>query len=293
MKVIPPDLLAIYQAAGDTIVDAVRIERPDGTIYTLTAHDRNAVLATGPGDADETYLCRPGYELSQLVSTAGLAVDNAEFRFLEDSDFFSRLDMLAGKLDDSAALLIQYAWKNPAAGVHVLKAGWLGNLKPRRAEFVAEFRDLRQPLQANATWVTQKTCRWRLGSTALPDGLCGVDLEPFTFTGTVESGATQYGFTDSGLVQAADYFGNGLLTWLTGPNAGVPPVKVRSFEAGGEVGFVLPMIFPVGVGDTFSIVAGCRMRHAEDCVVKFDNGRRFGGEKDAPTPDEALSPQLQ
>jgi uncharacterized phage protein (TIGR02218 family) len=290
MKDIAPDLLAHYLAAGDTICDAVRIERRDGTVYTLTAHDRNVVLDVGSGD--ETYLCTPGYELSQLVSTAGLAVDNADFRFLADNAFFNRADMLAGLLNGASALLLQYAWKDPAAGVHILKAGWLGNLKPRRAEFVAEFRDLRQPLQFNTTWVTQATCRNRLG-----DSRCGVDLEPFTFADEVTALGSSYAFTAAGLTQDADYFGNGVLTWLTGANASIE-AKVRSFEAG-VVTFLLPMLFPIVEGDTFSIVAGCRKRHehsgTSDCRDKFDNLLNFNGEPsdDKPSPDEALNPQTE
>lgn len=289
MKTIAAGLLAEYQADGDTIADAVRIQRQDGTVYRLTAHDRNVTLDVGPGD--ELYLASPGYELSQLVSTAGLAVDNAEFRFLAESGFFSRADMLAGRLDVASVLLLQYSWKTPSAGVHILKAGWLGNLKPRRAEFVAEFRDLRQALQFNTTWVTQPTCRNELG-----DALCTVDLGPYTFGGTVGSVGSQRLFTDTGLVQADDYFGNGLLTWLTGDNEGIT-CKVRNFTIGGAVELFFPMIFTVQPGDTFSIVAGCRKRHARspalsDCRDKFgSNHINFNGEWNRPNPDEAIAPQ--
>lgn len=288
MRVIAPALLAEYQAQGDTIVDAVRIARPDGEVYRLTSHDRNVTLDVGSGD--EVYLAQPGYELSQLVSTAGLSVDNAEFRFLADGGFFNRADMHAGRFNGSSALLLQYAWKNPGAGVHILKAGWLGDLKPRRAEFIAEFRDLRQALQFNTTWITQPTCRNELG-----DELCGVDLGPFTFAGAVDSIASQREFLSGDLDQADDYFGNGVLTWLTGDNAGIR-CKVRDY-APGQVELFFPCIFTIQPGDTFSIVAGCRKRHARapehsDCRDKFANHLNFNGEWNRPSPDESLNPQV-
>ena len=286
MRTIAAPLLAHFLSGTHRIAHGIRIERRDGLVFGLTDSDMSATIDS------VVYDSRPGFELTSLVSNAGLAVDNAEATFLPDVSIFTRLDILAGRWDGASFVIFQYDWKNPGDGVHILKAGWLGNLKPRRQAFVTELRDLRQPLQFNATRVTQPTCPYRLGSTGHPHGFCMVDLEPFTFTGTVGTVASQYQFTDAGLVQADDYFGNGELTWLTGLNAGIS-AKVRAFAVGGIVTFELPMVFPIDDGDAFSIVAGCRKRFAEDCRDKLGNQLNFGGQKDRPNPDESLRPTTE
>ena len=86
-----------------------------------------------------------------------------------------------------------------------------------------------------------------------------------------------------------DYFGEGLMTWNTGANAGLTQ-KVRSHNAGGVVTLVLPMVLPIAVGDQLTAVAGCRKRLAEDCSAKFGNAINFQGEPHRPNPDEITRP---
>ncbi len=102
-------------------------------------------------------------------------------------------------------------------------------------------------------------------------------------TGTVSSVTDSRQFGATGLNIAVDHFGEGLLTWLTGSNAGVT-ARIRSDNGAGGLVIHMPAFSTIQVGDTFSALAGCRKRLAEDCTGKHANALasssktlRFGG----------------
>jgi uncharacterized phage protein (TIGR02218 family) len=92
----------------------------------------------------------------------------------------------------------------------------------------------------------------------------------------------------TGLVGFDDaWFVGGVLTWLTGANAGAAgTLKVdrmvsstrRRLELWQEPGM------PVAVGDRFRVTAGCDKR-AETCKAKFDNLLNFRGFPHIPGDD--------
>ena len=82
----------------------------------------------------------------------------------------------------------------------------------------------------------------------------------------------------------ADYFANGILTWLTGVNAGVS-AKVKSSTAVSVLTLSLPMLGTVAPGDTATIYAGCQKR-LTDCSTKFSNVLNFQAEPHLPGIDE-------
>lgn len=276
MKTVPTGL----DTCG-TLVHGIRVVRKDGTVLGWTEHNKDATV-TALGELT-ALLANPGFSLSSLVSSAGLGVDTASCDVIAGDDI-TRADILAGKWDGASVYLFRYNWKNPAAGVVPVKRGSFGNFTPKLGQFTVEFRDLRQALQYDTTWVLQEACRWQLG-----DARCTKDLASFTHAGTVTAVASEYQFTASGLAQAADYFGEGEIEWLTGANAGLRH-KVRTHAGGGVFTLAWAAIYPIGVGDTFTAIAGCRKRKAEDCVTKFDNVLNYGGEADKPLRDELMAP---
>ncbi len=85
-----------------------------------------------------------------------------------------------------------------------------------------------------------------------------------------------------------DYFGEGLVMWVTGDNAGASH-RIRSFVAsGGVFALLVPVANNIQAGDTFSVIAGCRKRRSEDCRTKFNNVLNFQGEPDLPGGDAVL-----
>ena len=273
MKTLPSALAAHY--AGDTLTTAVavKITRKDGTVYAYTSHDEPVTIS------GTTYLAS-GLIDSAFESGDSLAVDNLALTTLDDGSIFARSAVIGGLWQNAAVYFFRYNWASPADGVEPLTAGTIGEVQLMQGQVRAEVRGLQQYLQQPVGIVSSKTCRARLG-----DGACGVNLTSFTHSGTVTGVTSAQVFTASGLAQAADYFGDGLVTWLTGDNAGLRQ-KVKTHETGGVFTLALPMPATITVGDTFTAIAGCHKRLTEDCKTKFNNVLNFQGEPHRPGIDE-------
>ena len=130
----------------------------------------------------------------------------------------------------------------------------------------------------------QSTCPWGFGDVNCnpPGGLAA-----FTQAFTAKTGSTQTVLTPVvAFSQAAGYFSQGVVTCLTGANAGLS-ATVKLHDTTGNIQVVLPWIFPIVAGDTFSVVAGCD-KTAPTCIVKFNNVIHYGGENAVPVPSAAL-----
>jgi uncharacterized phage protein (TIGR02218 family) len=237
----------------------------------------------GYGSSELAFNAEQGFSASDIVSTAGFEVDNLELTTLDDGTLFDRDEVLAGAWTNAEFRIFRYRWDvSPvtiADDVETLIRGWFGEVTLNQNTFRIELRGLAQKLQQPVGIVSTKTCRARLG-----DSACTKDLTSFTHTLTVTGVTDKRTFTASGATQDPDYFGEGIVTWLTGDNAAGRAHKVRTFEAG-VFTLSLPTVLPIQVGDTFTAVAGCRKRLMEDCKTKFNNVLNFQGEPHRPTVD--------
>jgi uncharacterized phage protein (TIGR02218 family) len=278
---IPVALETEYQAGTTHIGWLLRLQRRDGVVVALTSHDTDTEIA------GLVYKSMGGLDVSATVMRSGLAVDNLEMTTLNNGAIFVEGDIDAGRWETAQWLLSKYNFAAPSDGIEPFMGGTIGNAVIQRDKVSVDMRCMQQYLQQpTVSVVTSKTCRYRLG-----DEKCTVDLGPFTFAATVTTAGQQV-FSASALVQAADYFGNGELLWLTGDNAGIR-CQVKEF-ASAQVTLLFPLFFPVENGDTFDIIAGCRKRHdrttanpggVSDCRDKFDNVVNFGGEPHLPGID--------
>lgn len=82
------------------------------------------------------------------------------------------------------------------------------------------------------------------------------------------------------------YFAYGVVKWLTGLNAG-EQMEVKAFSPG-LVTLVMPMIYPINPGDTYTIVAGCDKQFGT-CKTRWNNIVHFRGEPFVPGTDTILA----
>lgn len=289
MKTIPAALQAHYNSGATCVSHAIVIRREDGEVFGFTSHDRSFVMDVTPWGYDEdalTFDAGQGLDASAIVTTAGFEVDNLELTTLDDGTLFDRDEVLAGAWTNAEFRIFRYRWDvSPvviADDVETLIRGWFGEVTLNQNTIKVELRGLTQKLQQPVGIVSTKTCRARLG-----DSACKKDLTAFTHTFSVAAVTNKRTFTASGATQAADYFGEGIVTWLTGDNASGRPHKVREF-AEGVFTLQVPTVYPIQVGDTFTAVAGCRKRLMEDCKAKFNNVLNFQGEPHRPTVDDLV-----
>lgn len=274
MKTLPSGLAAHVALGTTTLGYLLKITRVDDEVFAFTSSDAGDVTVGGT-----LYKSAPGLDVSDIAVASGLAVDNLELTTLDDGSTFSHADVLAGVWRNASFQIMRYNRANPADGVEPIMYGTLGNVNLRLGNIVVELRGLQQYLQQPIGSVTSRTCRARLG-----DAMCTKALGPLTASGTVTSVTSNQVFTDSGLTQVEDYFGDGILTWTSGAKTSLAQ-KVKTHATGGVITLSLPMLLEVTIGDTFSIVAGCRKRLEEDCVVKFNNVLNFQGEPHLPGID--------
>lgn len=274
-KTIPAPLLTHIAQPVTTLAYILTITRRDGVAFGMTEH--SSALTVGG------VVHQPGLTVGALASACGMEVDGGIFEVIPRTDPIINIpDLLSGVWDGAEVLIRQVNWMAPSDGTIGHKRGHVGNIEPTMGSVRVEVRDLRQALRTDTSGIYQANCRYRLGDTK-----CTVDLEPFTFSGTVEEVVSQMEIVDSGLAQAADYFTEGELTFTSGENNG-KSVKVRLHEAGGVLHLDIDLIAVIDVGDTFDVVAGCLKRYTEDCVGKFDNGLNYGAEKDKPQVSDVV-----
>lgn len=261
---------------------ALRIARTDGQVFGFTEGDAPAVIGGVTYGADQ------GLLITDIENAEGLAVGNLTLTTLDDGSLFTAADVAGGRWTNAAWLIFVYDWANPTAEQEPILSGTLGEIERRRGTLVIELNDIRQYLQQAVGNVSTKTCRARFADYPTPNGnnRCRLSAAAWTVAGTVTAVTdARRQFTAAGLTQADDWFAEGVVTWVTGNLAGQSG-KVKAFSTGGQVTLLLPTILPIQVGDTFSVLAGCRKRLDEDCATKFGNEPNFAGEPHRPTTDQ-------
>ena len=253
-----------------TLATCWRVTRTDGVVMGFTDHDADLVVN------GVTYKASSGYSAASLASQSDLSVDNTEVdAILNEID---EADLAAGLYDDAEVHLLLVNWQDPSQGTLALRRGWLGQVTLKAGMFTAELRGLTQALQQTIGENYSATCRADLG-----DARCKVDLSQYTVTGAVTGVAgDQRTFTDSSRAEANGYFHYGLLTWTGGANNGYA-MEVKSFSAG-QFQLSQAMPYPIQVGDTYTVYAGCDKRIGT-CISKFSNVINFRGEPYVPGVD--------
>lgn len=280
MRTIPVGLAAKYAAGTHRLAQCVRLERTDGYVVGLTSASRD-VPVNGV-----TYLCDPGMSPTSLSQSSGLAVSNLEATFLPEDTYITQRDVLAGLWANAEWTLFELDPDDVAAGIDILMFGQFGDITMAETGIRAELRSVTQLLQQMIGDFTSKTCRVPLFSQGL--GFCNVDPVPWTHTGTLTSVTNRSVITDTGRGEAADYFGEGLLTMTSGACTGMR-VSVRQFLAGGQFTLSTPLLSTPAAGDTYLAQAGCHKRR-EDCRDKFNNIFNMQAEPDLPGTDYLSKP---
>ena len=111
----------------------------------------------------------------------------------------------------------------------------------------------------------------------------------WAWEGTVTTATDSSNFEDTGLTDASagfvdGWFKYGLLTWLTGNNAGIESEIKAHTETGGVLSVWKGMPYEIQVGDTYLIEAGCDKARVT-CRDKFDNIVNFRAFPSVPGRD--------
>lgn len=293
MKTISPQLLAHKQGQVTSVCLLLKVEREDGVFFGFT--DLDADIAYDDGSGVLTYEASRGFTPSAIDLAGNLSVDNADLVGLmaQLDTGFSIEDVRAGKFDYARVKIYQVNYDDLSMGHEWMASGSLGEVTYEDGEIRAEFRSLSQILKQNVCQLASLTCRAEYG-----DARCGKELVWFEATVTAQGAESTSTFTSTDLDQETGYFVPGIVEWLTGSNAG-KKIEVEKFVSGGTVSLLLPMYYPILVGDTFRIRIDCNKKHGDTgCqdIRRWGPGewaRHFRGENLIPVSDPVQTPGAQ
>lgn len=255
-----------------TLATLWRLVRRDGAVMAFTDHDRD-IIHDGL-----TYKAATGFTPTSVVSVAGLSVDSLDIQSVLDSAEITEDDLMAGVYDGATVEIFMVNHADPAMGVLFARKGVIGEVTLTGQGFVAELRGLTGALSQTIGQLYSPICRADIG-----DDRCRVGLTAYTVDGSVAVVLGRRAFGDPARTEPQDWFAQGLLTWLSGANAGMA-MEVKGFGAGGAFELFLPMPRDVVVGDRYRVHAGCDRRFIT-CRGKFANAVNFQGEPHIPGID--------
>lgn len=273
MKTQSAGLQAHRQQSVTTLAWCWKVTRADGRVYGFTSVD---IPLTIDG---VTYEAATGITPSAIAGNADLAVRNLEAAGMLDSESITEADLLAGLWDGAAVEVFEVNYADLSQGRMILATGTIGNVNTGRSNYTAEVRGLAQALQQPIGEVVTAGCQALLG-----DARCKVDVEALRIPFTAATAATARSFTSAELDDACN---GGVVTWVTGQNAGYS-MEIRSATEEGAIALVLFMPYPIVAGDTGTAIPGCLKRREEDCRLRFNNVINFRGFPDLPGNDRIL-----
>jgi len=267
--------------AGEYLSVAIlwKITRTDGQIFGFTDHDVDIVFS------GVTYKAATGVVPAGIEQNSDMSVDNTEVSSFLDSSSITESDLLAGLWNHALIDVMRINYRSIADGVELLPRGRLGEIRVQGGKFTAEVRsNATQALQQIIGEVYTPGCRANLF-----DARCKLVAASFTVTGSLTAVTSQSVFFDSTRTEVDDWFGGGLITWTGGGNVGLT-MEVKSYvQSTKRIELMLPMPRTIIVGDTYSLISGCRKRMLIDCKTKYNNIVNFRGEAYVPGLDNLLN----
>lgn len=131
----------------------------------------------------------------------------------------------------------------------------------------------------------QPGCRWTLYD---PDS-CTVNKASFTYAGVVGSPTTNITITSSLAITppAGIELAQGTITFTSGQNSGLS-MSIQAFN-GTTIRLTRPFLFPVAIGDAFTVSAGCAHTFANCQLFQPSTSyQNFGGAVSIPNQEAAI-----
>ena len=246
-----------------------KLERTDGTVMGFTSHDKDLTID------GITYKAATGFDPTSVDTTNTLSVDNLEIEGMLSSDAITEADLKCGKYDYAKILIFKCNYLNLSDPIFIIRKGCLGEVTFGKNGFQSEVRGMMELLQQQAGEVCQKNCRAHLG-----DSKCKINLSNYTKTGTVTAVNLDETFYTT-LTDMDSAYAYGVITFTSGQNNGAQYEIKDSTQANGMLDLFLPAVFPISVGDTFTVSMGCD-GNLSTCKKRFNNILNFRGEPYTP-----------
>jgi hypothetical protein len=275
--------------AAQTLCLCLKVTTADGaSSFGLTTAARDLTL---PGHVGVTFLANPGFDCSEMESSAGgVSILQLSLPFHPSS--ITKATWLARKWSHATLdlMIVNYETVNMGQLLFRFKIGRGAILGPK---LQLEGRGLNACADANVCALTSAACRYDLGVNT-GTSHCPVDMAGYTQSSKAVSHVTNRStFRISTIATPSVRFEHGKVTFTSGANSGVTR-EIKSYDAATKE-FVTKQAFPydVAVADVATIKEGCDKTTA-DCAAFVVAGNSsgtaiedFGGEPYTPLPEKA------
>ncbi|MBP1850899.1 DUF2163 domain-containing protein [Rhizobium halophytocola] len=278
MKTLPDGLAARIATGATTLCQCWRVTRRDGVVLGFTEHDRDLVVG------GTMFRAASGFRASETTAESGFAATGSTVTGGFSDAAITEEDLRAGRYDGARVEVLLVDWQTPDSHV-LLRVEEIGEVSRAGGAFTAELRSLMHRLGQEKGRIFNRRCDAMLG-----DARCRVDLAAWRGNGVVTQTGTEV-IRAAGLSSfAAGFFDRGVLQFSGGPLAGLAAdlETTETEEADLLIRFFLPLDAAPGVGDGFSITAGCDKTFST-CRRRFGNGLNFRGFPHMPGSDFAYS----
>lgn len=189
------------------------------TVY-LTDHVRDVVIGAN------TYKTDSGYEFSGLALEDNMSPGVLDLSGVANIAGIDMDEIVAGVFDGARVYAFATTWNAPTVDEEPLGVAILGKTKLDDDRYTIEMMMLIDALNQTVGETYTANCQKEFGGTGFAG--CQVALGPITVTGTLTDVTSNSVFRDSARTEAPDYFGEGTITFTTGANAGLKPIKIKS-----------------------------------------------------------------
>lgn len=254
------------------------IRRTDGFDLRLTDHDHKLTFDLF------TYTPIGGVDATAIRKAGALEEQNFEARGVISSDAITYDDLRAGRYHEAEVNEYAVDWMYSWVGALQHTRYWITETSFDGERWTAQVSGIPYWLRFATGEVLARNCGADLG-----DDRCGVELGPLQYTDTVTAVTTdRLVFTSTVLPSSSDdYWAEGEVEWISGPNIGVRSKVRRYIDATNTLDLYLKTPFEISVSDAFTMSPGCDKRKVT-CSTKFANVVNFRGFEFMPGTDKLI-----
>lgn len=253
----------------------LRIIPAVGSPIYLTDHPRDLTMS------GHTYLSTSGYQFTGYDSRADFSPASIDIEGIAGVAGISRAAVASGVFDGARCYVFATTWTSPVEDQEPIVSGVFGKTSLLDDRFQIGGVSLIDALNQSVGQIYGAACPKTFCGQEY--GGCMASLAANTVTGILTSVTSASVFASSARTEPNDTFGAGTIQFTSGPNAGLKALEIKSF-AGGVITTYEPFYYLPVVGNSYSMVRGCRKR-LSDCQnrVGGSNVLNFGGFPWIPT----------
>lgn len=246
----------------------LRIVCQNGTTIRLARYPYDMTMSNG-----QVYKADSGYDVTSYQATTDFSPSAVDLEGFVGVAGITRDAVASGVFDGARVYCFACDFLSPVEDYEPIMLAILGKTRLQDDKYLIEKLGIVDVLNQSIGRVVGPACDKTLGSQSYAG--CMINLAAITVTGALTSVTSSSSFADSGRGEAADYFGLGTIVFTSGANVGLRAQQIKSFSSGAIVTYE-PFYYTPQVGDTYSMVPGCR-KSLDVCRDKFNNVINFGG----------------